>query len=157
VLRVLGSLLGREDMQFDTIDEVRAACLRRLDIPKLLSNRISPVEKKNPEISGIQRIADVPAYFADPLVRRSPPLQKTREARPPRAWMNATLLERLGVAAGQPVRVKSDAGEAKLLAALDERLPHDCVRISAAHPSTAPLGAMFGRVTLEKVTVAQAA
>ena len=27
---------------------------------------------------GIQRIADVPIYFADPLVRRSPPLQKTR-------------------------------------------------------------------------------
>jgi NADH-quinone oxidoreductase subunit G len=157
VLRVLGSLLGREDMQFDTIDEVRAACLRRLDIAKLLSNRISAVEQKPVEMRGIQRIADIPAYFADPLVRRSPPLQKTREARPPRAWMNAALLERLGVAAGQPVRVKSDSGEAKLLAALDERLPHDCVRISAAHSTTAPLGAMFGTVTLEKVAVQQAA
>jgi NADH-quinone oxidoreductase subunit G len=157
VLRVLGSLLGREDMQFDTIDEVRGACLRRLDIAKLLSNRISPVETKTQPVPGIQRIADVPAYFADPLARRSPPLQKTREARPPRAWMNATLLERLGVAAGQPVRVKTEAGEAKLLAALDDRLPHDCVRISAAHPTTAPLGAMFGTVTLEKVAVQQAA
>ncbi|MGH8687061.1 MAG: hypothetical protein ACREVQ_05065, partial [Burkholderiales bacterium] len=64
---------------------------------------------------------------------------------------------RLGVAAGQPVRVKSAAGEAKLMAALDERLPHDCVRISAAHPTTAPLGPMFGTLTLEKVAVQQAA
>ncbi|HET7198839.1 MAG TPA: NADH-quinone oxidoreductase subunit NuoG, partial [Burkholderiales bacterium] len=110
VLRVLGSLLGREDMRFDTLDELRGACLRRLDIAKLLSNRIGPVEEKRIEIPGVQRIADVPAYFADPLVRRSPPLQKTREARPPRAWMNARLLERLGVAAGQPVLVKSGAG-----------------------------------------------
>ena len=31
--------------------------------------------------AGLQRIADVPIYFADPLVRRSPPLQKTRDAR----------------------------------------------------------------------------
>jgi NADH-quinone oxidoreductase subunit G len=157
VLRVLGSLLGREDMQFDTIDEVRAACLRRLDIAKLLSNNISSIPASTAQITGIQRIADVPAYFADPLVRRSPPLQKTREARPPRAWMNATLLERVGVAAGQPVRVKTASGEAKLLAALDERLPHDCVRISAAHPATAPLGPMFGTLTLEKVAVQQAA
>ncbi|HEX7055180.1 MAG TPA: NADH-quinone oxidoreductase subunit NuoG [Burkholderiales bacterium] len=157
VLRVLGSLLGREDMQFDTIDEVRGAFLRRLDIARLLSNRIGPVAERAVPVSGIQRIADVPAYFADPLVRRSPPLQKTREARPPRAWMNARLLERLGVAAGQPVLARSASGEAKLLAARDDGVPDDCVRISAAHPATAPLGPMFGALTLEKATVAQAA
>jgi NADH-quinone oxidoreductase subunit G len=157
VLRVLGSLLGREDMQFDTIDEVRAASLGRLDIGKLLSNRIGAASSQASRIAGIQRIADVPAYFADPLVRRSPPLQKTREARPPRAWMNARLLERLGVAAGQPVLAKGAGGEAKLMAALDEGVPDDCVRISAAHPATAPLGPMFGTVALEKAAVAQAA
>jgi NADH-quinone oxidoreductase subunit G len=157
VLRVLGSLLGRADMQLDTLDEVRAACLAGKDVPSLLSNRIGALGSSQSNISGIQRIADVPAYFADPLARRSPPLQKTREARPPRAWMNAALMQRLGVAAGQPVRVMSGEGEAKLLAALDERLPHDCVRISAAHPTTAALGAMFGTLTVEKVSVQQVA
>jgi NADH-quinone oxidoreductase subunit G len=161
VLRVLGSLLGREEMQFDTIDEVRAACLGRLEIAKLLSNRIgavnAAVNAAASRATGIQRIADVPAYFADSLVRRSPPLQKTREARPPRAWMNARALAAVGVAAGQPVLVKNGAGETKLMAALDEGLPDDCVRISAAHPATAPLGAMFGTVTLEKLAVQQAA
>jgi NADH-quinone oxidoreductase subunit G len=144
-------------MQLDTVEEVRAACLGGRDLKTLLSNRIGTVSGPEWVISGIQRIADVPAYFADPLARRSPPLQKTREARPPRAWMNATLLQRLGVAAGQPVRVKQGSGEAKLMAALDDSLPHDCVRISAAHPTTAALGPMFGTVTLEKVTVQQAA
>ena len=157
VLRVLGSLLGREDMAFDTIDEVRAASLGRLDIAKLLSNAIRPAGESPWRPSGIQRVSDVPAYFCDPLVRRSPPLQKTREARPPRAFMNARLLARIGVAAGQPVRACQGSGEARLMAALDDRLPDDCVRIPAGHPSTAALGAMFGTVTLEKAAAQQAA
>jgi NADH-quinone oxidoreductase subunit G len=103
---------------------------------------------------GIQRIADVPIYFADPLVRRSPPLQKTRDARPPRAWMNSRLLARLNVAAGQPVLVN---GAVKLMAALDERLPDECVRIAAGHPSTAAVGPMFGPVSLARVAAERAA
>jgi NADH-quinone oxidoreductase subunit G len=71
--------------------------------------------------------------------------------------MNSRMLARFGVAAGQPVAVKSEQGEAKLLAALDERVPDECVRISAAHPTTAALGAMFGTVTVEKLAVQQAA
>ncbi len=136
---------------------MRAACLKGRDVASLLSNRIGAVSVSSSSSAGIQRIADVPIYFADPLVRRSPPLQKTREARPPRAWMNARLAAQLGLAAGQPVRVRSAEGEAKLMAALDERLPDDCVRISAAHPTTAPLGPMFGTLTLEKFAVQQAA
>jgi NADH-quinone oxidoreductase subunit G len=154
VLRVMGSLLGLPGFDFDAIDEVRAAVLKSGDIASRLSNGISGVEPKPARPAGIQRIADVPIYFADPIVRRSPPLQKTREARQPRAWMNARMLEKLGVAAGQQVLVQ---GAAKLDAALDERLPDDCVRISAAHPSTAAIGPMFGTVTLEKVAVGRAA
>ncbi|MCD6043858.1 MAG: NADH-quinone oxidoreductase subunit, partial [Burkholderiales bacterium] len=104
--------------------------------------------------TGIQRIADVPIYFADPLARRSPPLQKTRDARPPRAWMNSRLMAQLGVAAGQPVLVNSAV---KLMAALDDRLPDECVRIAAAHPTTAGVGPMFGAVTLARVAAERAA
>jgi NADH-quinone oxidoreductase subunit G len=154
VLRVLGSLLGRPDFGFDSIDQVRAACLRGRDVASLLSNRIGAVTVSSSLSSGIQRIADVPAYFADPLVRRSPPLQKTPDARPPKAWMNARLMHRLGVVAGEKVSVN---GTARLHVALDDKLPDDCVRIAAAHPSTADIGPMFGSVTLEKVAVGRAA
>jgi NADH-quinone oxidoreductase subunit G len=154
VLRVLGSLLGRPGFGFDTIDEVRDACLRGRDIASLLSNRIGPVTVSASIAAGIQRIADVPMYFADPLARRSPPLQKTREARPPKARMNARLMQKLGLASGGKVSVN---GVARLDAALDERMPDDCVRISAAHASTAGIGPMFGSVTLEKVAVGRAA
>ena len=157
VLRVIGSLLRRRGMEFDTIDEVRRACLEGKDMRTLLSSQIGAVTSSAASRDGIERIADVPAYFADPLARRSPPLQKTREAEPPRAWMNSRLLARLGVAAGQPVAVKQGEGEARLMAARDDKLPDDCVRIAAAHPITAKLGPMFGTVSLEKAVVREAA
>jgi NADH-quinone oxidoreductase subunit G len=90
-------------------------------------------------------------------VRRAPSLQKTRDARVPRAWMNARLMQKLGLADGQPVRVRQGEGSAKLAAALDERLPDDCVRVAAAHAMTAPLGPMFGALELEKVSAEKAA
>ena len=154
VLRVLGSLLGREGFDFDTIEQVRAACLDGKDIPKLLSNSVQAAGGAPASVSGIQRIADVPIYFADPLVRRAPSLQKTKDARPPRAWMNSKLLAKVGAAAGQPVLVN---GSVKLMAALDDRLPDECVRIAAAHPTTAAVGPMFGMLELARLATEKAA
>ncbi|HEU5178666.1 MAG TPA: molybdopterin-dependent oxidoreductase, partial [Burkholderiales bacterium] len=154
VLRVLGSLLARQGFELDTIEQVRAACLGGRDVAGLLSNRIAGGGGAAEPPQGIQRIADVPIYFTDPLVRRSPPLQKTKDARPPRAWMNSRLMAKLGVAAGQPVLVN---GAVKLMAALDERLPEECVRIAAGHPTTAAIGPMFGALTLAKAASERAA
>jgi len=153
VLRVIGSLLKRPDFEFDTIDQVRAACLAGKDVASLLSNRIGSVTGSRANPTGIQRIADVPGYFADPLVRRSPPLQKTKEALAPKAAMNARTMQKLGVAAGQLVMVN----EARVAAMLDDRVPDDCLRLSAAHPSTVGAGAMFGSVRVEKAAVEEAA
>src|SRR5688572_30739775 len=154
VLRVLGSLLGRPGFEYDTVEQVRAACIAGRDVGSLLSNRIDGAPAAGDKPQGIQRVADVPIYFADPLVRRSPPLQRTRDARPPRAWMNSRLLGKLGIAAGQPVLVNS---QTKLMAALDDKLPDDCVRIAAAHPTTAGVGPMFGSLTLAKAAAERAA
>jgi NADH-quinone oxidoreductase subunit G len=154
VLRVLGSLLGRPGLEFDRIEDVRAACLGSGDIASRLSNTLKPgpLHAAGPA-PGLQRVADVPIYFADPLVRRSPPLQKTKESRPPRARMNSRLLEKLGIAAGQPVLVNG----AKLEAAADDTVADGCVRVAAAHASTVAVGPMFGGVTLEKVAAERAA
>ncbi len=158
VLRVLGTMLGLPGFDFETMDQVRDACLAGRDVQALLSNKIEFESKELKNISGgIQRIADVPIYFADPLARRSAPLQKTRDARMPRAWMNGKLLQTLGVAPGNSVLVKQGHGQVTLAAAQDDKLPDDCVRVAAGHPSTAGLGAMFGAVTLECVPAEKAA
>jgi NADH-quinone oxidoreductase subunit G len=158
VLRVLGSLLGVQGFDLDTIDQVRTECLKGRDIAALLSNKTDVQQAKNQtQAPGLQRIADVPIYFSDPLVRRSPPLQDTPDAAPPKAWMNGRLMARLGVSKNDSILIRQAEGEAKLTAALDEQLPDECVRIAAAHRSTAELGPMFGSVSIEKIAVGKAA
>jgi NADH-quinone oxidoreductase subunit G len=159
VLRVLGNLLGLDGFDANSSEDVRDACLAGSDVAARLSNRIdlAPQAAGAAPAGGIERIADVPIYFADPLVRRAASLQRTADARAPRAWMNSRLMQRLELAPGTPLRVRQGSGEAALSAALDERLPDDCVRVAAAHATTAGLGAMFGLLTLEKDTVEKAA
>jgi NADH-quinone oxidoreductase subunit G len=60
------------------------------------------------------------------------------------------VLARLGLKAGDRVRVRQDGGEAVLEVALDEGLADGVLRVAAAHPATARLGAMFGEISVER-------
>jgi NADH-quinone oxidoreductase subunit G len=102
--------------------------------------------KFGPAVSGIERIADVPIHFADPLVRRSPALQLAADSAAPAARMNAAMLAKVGVASGAAVKL----GAVTLVAQLDAGLPDGTVRIAAAHASTVALGPLFANLTVEK-------
>jgi NADH-quinone oxidoreductase subunit G len=153
VLRVLGNLLGVAGFDQDSSEQVRNECCGADAVAARLDNRIDggiDLATKAAGQGGLQRVADVPIYFADPLVRRAASLQETADARPPRAFAHGALLAKLGIAPGSLVRVKQDGGETVLEAARDDRLPGSVVRVAAAHPSTAGLGGMFDAVVLEK-------
>jgi NADH-quinone oxidoreductase subunit G len=153
VLRVLGNLLGIEGFDYDSSEQVRDEFAKPEQVAAKLDNRLNEVALQAPApapaTAGLQRVADVPIYAGDAIVRRAASLQKTRDAAAPRAWMNASLLAKLGVKEGQAVKVKQGEGEATLNAACDDRLPQDCVRIAAAHAATSKLGPMSGELRLE--------
>jgi NADH-quinone oxidoreductase subunit G len=98
----------------------------------------------------LERIADVPIYFADALVRRSAPLQATVDAQAPKAVISAALAEQIAVKSGDLVQVLQGSGSAILEARVDAGLPANVVRVSAAHASTATLGDMFGPISVAK-------
>jgi NADH-quinone oxidoreductase subunit G len=157
VLRVLGNLLGVAGFDYDSTEDVRRTALPA-DIGARLDNRLASTAVDTlgaPRLEGLQRIAEVPIYHADAIVRRAPSLQKTRDAQPPAAEMHPALYERLGLRNGDLVRVRQGAGEALVVAATDERLPEDCIRLAAAREETAALGAMFGTVSVERVPAQQ--
>ena len=145
VLRVLGSMLGLPGFDFESIDDVRALLPTAADIAANLANdtRVE-IAKPAARSAGLERVADVPIHFADPLVRRAPSLQQTADAKPPQARMNALTLAQIGVAEGAQVKVRQGGGEAVLTAALDAAVPAGVVRIAAAHPSTCGLGGLSG-------------
>jgi NADH-quinone oxidoreductase subunit G len=151
VLRVLGNLLGLEGFDYDSSEQVRDGVATPDQLAGRLDNRLNGVALRAPApaTAGLQRVADVPIYAGDAIVRRAASLQKTRDAAAPRAWMNASLLAKLGVKQGQAVKVKQGEGEATLNAARDDRLPQDCVRIAAAHALTSKLGPMAGELRVE--------
>jgi NADH-quinone oxidoreductase subunit G len=152
VLRVLGNLLGLPGFDYDRSEQVRDQACRAGAVAARLSNEVdAPVAAPDaPAGRGLERVAEVPIYAADPLVRRAGSLQRTNDAARPRAFANDALIARLGLAAGSRVRVKQDGGEAMLELARDERLPDGVVRVAAAHAATASLGAMFGEIKLER-------
>jgi NADH-quinone oxidoreductase subunit G len=152
VLRVLGNVLALPGFDYDSSEQVRdeiipAGC----EFVAGLDNGLSGIALSLAAApSGLQRVADVPIYFADPLARRSPALQKTADATVPTARMNAATLAQAGVADGAQVRVKQGQGEALLYSKADETVPAGCVRVAAAHALTAALGDMFGSITVER-------
>jgi NADH-quinone oxidoreductase subunit G len=158
VLRVLGNLLGLEDFDYDSTESVRRAALGDGAIAGKLQNRLASTAigtLAGAEVQGLQRIAEVPIYHADAIVRRAPSLQKTRDAQPPLAWMNRALYTRLGLRHGDRVRVRQGDGEALVAPAVDDRLPAECIRLAAAREETADLGALFGELSVERVPAQQ--
>ncbi|MGZ8266059.1 MAG: NADH-quinone oxidoreductase subunit NuoG [Burkholderiales bacterium] len=157
VLRVLGNLLGLAGFDYDSAEAVRKEALGSGDVAAKLSNRITAPVAALARVSGegLQRIGEVPIYSSDPIVRRSPPLQKTRDAAPPVAWITSVLYERLRMNPGDFLRVRQGGGEALVAVAIDDRLPPDCIRLAAARPETAELGGMFGTVSVEPAAAQQ--
>ncbi|MBX3618518.1 MAG: NADH-quinone oxidoreductase subunit NuoG [Rhizobacter sp.] len=152
VLRVLGNMLGLQGFAFETSEEVRAEALGDpATIAGRLGNR-APVSPADTVVAaaGLERIADVPIYSADSLVRRATSLQLTADAKPPVVDVPSAMWLQLGLADGASVRVTQGTASVVLPARLDATLASTAVRVPAGHPDTATLGAMFGPITLEK-------
>ncbi len=152
VLRVLGTMLGLPGFAFESIDDVRAECLPAQDaIDARLANRTSvEIVAPNGVANGLERVADVPIYFSDAIVRRAPSLQRTADARAPRARMHRSLFDSLKLGDGAQVKVKQGRGEAILTAVVDAAVPPNVVAVSAAHPSTCHLEGLTGPVSVER-------
>ncbi|RVT54295.1 NADH-quinone oxidoreductase subunit NuoG [Rubrivivax albus] len=150
VLRVLGNLLGLPGFEQESADEVRAEALGDLSAIAGRLNNAAGVPVPVPAVTALQRVADVPIYATDSLVRRAPALQHTADARAPRAVLPQALWDKLGLQPGGRVLVQQGTVAQVLPADVDPTLAVDVVRVAAGHPDTVGLGPMFGLVAVEK-------
>ena len=164
VLRVLGNLLQLEGFDYETIEDVRQELDGQMgDLAKRLNNDFAvdtrPAVTDSgvsdaQRASGLERIGEVPIYHTDAIVRRASSLQMTRDAQVGGAWMNASVMQQLGVHQGERVRVSQSGGEVILECQRDDRLPDNCVRIATANAATLQLGAAYGRLDVERLASA---
>jgi NADH-quinone oxidoreductase subunit G len=152
VLRVLGNLLSLGGFDYDTAEAVRADAVHG-DLAAALNNAAPEIEVKLAVavVEGLERIGETPLYQLDPIVRRSPALQATVDAASPVAWMGSEWMTRLGLTEGSLVRVSQGDATVELPLRRDDRLAVGALRVAAAHPLTAVLGARLGPISVEKL------
>jgi NADH-quinone oxidoreductase subunit G len=161
VIRVLGNMLGLDGFNQDNVDAIRNEIAPDLQtfVNAKLNNEIRGAAITPPVgATGIERIAEVPIYAADALVRRAPSLQKSADARNAKiAFLASDVFTNLGLSDGADVRIAQGAGAAILKAKIDATLPAGCVRVALAIAETSALDAASGAMTIEKISLAAAA
>jgi NADH-quinone oxidoreductase subunit G len=150
VLRVLGNLLGLDNFNYETSEAIRDEVLGGNDVIAKLNN-ISALKPALESVSeaGLERVADVAIYSTDAIVRRAESLQKTADARAPQAWISAGYAEKIGVSAGDMVKV-TKGGSILLNVGIDGSLPENVVRVATGSVLTSKLDGMFGAINVER-------
>ena len=148
VLRVLGNLFELGGFEQETIEDVRAG----LGEPGSAGTRGWALPRGLPEPAddGIERIAPVPMYAADALLRRSKPLQATRDAEFAGVALSPATLERIGLTEGEQALVRQDGRSVALDIIADGRLPDGCACLPAGIAPTAALDAGVSVVVLDR-------
>ncbi|MGV8900025.1 MAG: NADH-quinone oxidoreductase subunit NuoG [Burkholderiaceae bacterium] len=151
VLRVLGNLLDIPNFNYESSEVIRdEMVINEVFSERLNNNAKAQLTAPVTENAGLQRIADVPIYFTDAIVRRAASLQATSDAAPPLAYLSPALFAKLGLQVDDKVIVRQGSGSATLKAAIGVGQPDHVLRVAAGHPSTADLSAMFGSVVVER-------
>ena len=163
VLRVLGNLLDLPGFEQETIEDVRAALggpsAAGVGEPAAAGNAGWTLPRSLPEPAegtedaegiALARIAPVPMHAVDALVRRSKPLQATKDAEFRGVGLCPATIERLGLADGEPAVVRQNGGSVTLRVVADRRVPEDCAYLPAGIAATATLDVGDGSVIIDR-------
>ncbi|MDC8773186.1 NADH-quinone oxidoreductase subunit NuoG [Roseateles albus] len=153
ILRVLGNLLALDGFSQDSSEQVRTEALGvDVNLGARLSNAGSAgLQSATP--AAIERLAELPIYAADALVRFASSLQLSNDARQAAvAHLPSAVWTQLGLNDGDTVRISQEgAGAVQLPAKLDAKLPANVLRVPSGLPETAALGSIFGGLNVSKV------
>jgi NADH-quinone oxidoreductase subunit G len=155
ILRMLGNVLGLDGFAQSSVEEIRTELnLTTIEPSSQLSDwqmpEAGPTAVEAAQRDALWRIAEVPLYATDTLVRRAPALQASSDNPAPAARVNAGEAAKRGLNNGEQVRICMMEGECVLEVLIDERVPDGCLVVASGYPQTAALGA-HGPATVLKV------
>jgi len=149
VLRVLGNLCGVAGFEYvsseEVLAEVQGACGEvKPDNAVDFGQPLTPFRA-----NGLLRVADVPIYATDPLVRRARSLQASPLARPAEVRLHPDVARELGVAGREQVQVRQNGAAVDLPLVLDDSVPRGCAWIPAGLAASVALGPAVGPVAIQ--------
>jgi NADH-quinone oxidoreductase subunit G len=145
VLKVLGNSLGLSGFAYETLEEAKAQAVCAVGDITLALNNTAQVKVSASTLvvattgAVLERIADVPAYSTDAIVRRADSLQRTSEGALPTARLHSATLLSLNLQEGQALKITSATASIVLNAECDDSTPAHSVRIAAARFETVAL------------------
>ena len=148
VLRVMGNLFDVAGFEYTSVEEVCAEMEGLFSDVPMGTGSDWQTDALTALPQGLVRIADVPIYAVDAMVRRAAPLQATRDADVAQVRANAATLAKAGLSDTAEVRVRQDGQELVLPLIVDERLPDNAVYLPAGLAESAGMGGSFSSVEL---------
>ncbi len=149
VLRVLGNLCGLSGFEYVSSEEVLAEIQGicggvKPDNTTDLGKSLVPLR-----VEGLVRVAEVPIYALDSLVRRARSLQSSPLARPAEVRLHPDVARELGVTGREQVQVRQNGAAVDLPLVLDDSVPKGCAWIPAGLSASVALGPSVGPVTIQ--------
>jgi len=151
ILRVLGNLTGAEGFEYqssqDVLDELTGAFESKPD------NTLQAETSGDAVLTAsvLERVADVPLYATDSIVRRSNALQHTTDAWNGAVRINAVTAQSNGLSEGDAASLSAAEGESvQLKVVIDDRVADGAAWYPAAVNGSENLSRLFGEVTLTK-------
>ena len=149
VLRVLGNLCGVAGFEYVSSEEALAEAQSICGEVKP-DNTVDFGQTLTPfRANGLLRIADVPIYATDPLVRRARSLQASPLARPAEVRLHPDVARDLGVVGREQVQVRQNGAAVDLPLVLDDSVPRGCAWIPAGLAASVALGPAVGPVAIQ--------
>jgi len=149
VLRALGAQLGLAGFEFTELAELRAQMPAPTAAPTFTArNEPDAAATGRNTGGGLSRIANVPIYRTDAVVRRASALQATALAAPPVAALHPDDASALGLEDGVRVSVAQGEARCELLLKLDARVARGAAWIPSGFRETAVLDGSGSRVVV---------
>ena len=151
ILRVMGNLFDVSGFDYQSSEEVLADVKSAAGdvITDKAGNKLSwQCPDKNTAETALQRIAELPIYAVDAVVRRAEALQQTVDAQVNYARINSATAEKLKIEDGQTVSAVQDGNAVDIAVSIDDRIADNCVYIPAGIESAVTLGGGYGAIEL---------
>ena len=151
VLRVLGNMTGQQDFEYLSSQQVLDELTARFEIKPDNTLKAKTSGDVSLKSGSLERVADVPIYATDAIVRRSRALQHTADSWKAAIRMNAATASSAGLSAGDQAVLSCKQGEMiQAEVVIDDQVIDGTVWYPAAIPGSEKLSRLFGEITLTK-------
>ena len=159
VLRVMGNLWELPGFNQESAEAISSELEQHYNdmMPSMIQTPIKQYAAEGSSLASgaLRRLAPVPIYSVDGIVRRAKSLQQTPDAQASEVRLAQAQIDALGLASGTKVWVQQGAGRSTkpLPIVIDNDVPMGVAVVAAAIPETITLGEPYGAITLQPAEI----